>query len=88
MFTGIIQSVGTLAGMESRGGDVALHIRTGKLELADVQLGDSIATNGVCLTVIELPGDGYVADVSRESLSLTTLGDLKPGSPVNLGRGW
>ena len=84
MFTGIIQAIGTLAGMEPRGGDVALHIRTGKLALADVQLGDSIATNGVCLTVIELPGDGYVADVSRESLSLTTLGDLKPGSPVNL----
>ncbi len=84
MFTGIIQAIGTLAAMEPRGGDVALHIRTGKLALADVQLGDSIATNGVCLTVIGLPGDGYVADVSRESLSLTTLGDLKPGSPVNL----
>lgn len=84
MFTGIIQAIGTLAAMEPRGGDVALHIRTGQLELADVQLGDSIATNGVCLTVIGLPGDGYVADVSRESLSLTTLGDLKPGSPVNL----
>jgi riboflavin synthase len=49
-----------------------------------VQLGDSIATNGVCLTVVKLLGDGYVADVSRESLSLTTLGGLKPGSPVNL----
>ncbi len=84
MFTGIIQAIGTLAAMEPRGGDVALHIRTGKLALTDVQLGDSIATNGVCLTVIGLPGDGYVADVSRESLSLTTLGDLKPGSPVNL----
>jgi riboflavin synthase len=84
MFTGIIQAVGTLAGMQPRGGDMALHIRSGGLEMGDVQLGDSIATNGVCLTVIELPGDGYVADVSRESLSLTTLGELRPGSPVNL----
>jgi riboflavin synthase len=84
MFTGIIQAVGTLAGMQPRGGDMALHIRSGGLEMGDVRLGDSIATNGVCLTVIELPGDGYVADVSRESLSLTTLGELRPGSPVNL----
>ncbi len=84
MFTGIIQAVGTLAGMEPRGGDMALHIRSGKLDMADVGLGDSIATNGVCLTVIELQGDGYVADVSRETLGLTTLGELRPGSPVNL----
>jgi riboflavin synthase len=84
VFTGIIQAVGTLAGMQPRGGDMALHIRSGGLEMGDVRLGDSIATNGVCLTVIELPGDGYVADVSRESLSLSTLGELRPGSPVNL----
>ncbi len=84
MFTGIIQAVGTLAGMEPRGGDMALHIRAGKLDMTDVGLGDSIATNGVCLTVIDLPGDGYVADISRETLGLTTLGELRPGSPVNL----
>ena len=84
MFTGIIQAVGTLASMEPRGGDVALHIRSGDLPMHNVALGDSIATNGVCLTVIELPGDGYVADVSRETLEHTTLGELKPGSPVNL----
>ncbi len=84
MFTGIIQAVGTLAGTESRGGDVALHIRSGDLPMQNVALGDSIATNGVCLTVIELPGDGYIADVSRETLDHTTLGELKPGSPVNL----
>ena len=84
MFTGIIQAVGTLAGMQQRGGDMRLHISTGKLELASVQLGDSIATNGVCLTVVELPGDGYVADVSRETLALSTLASLKPGSRVNL----
>jgi len=84
MFTGIIQAIGTLAAMEPRGGDVALHIRSGDLPMENVALGDSIATNGVCLTVIELPGDGYIADVSRESLEHTTLGELKPGSPVNL----
>jgi riboflavin synthase len=84
MFTGIIQAVGTIAALESRGGDVRLRLRTGKLDLTDVRLGDSIAVNGVCLTAVELPGDGFSADVSRETLSLTTLGDLVPGSRVNL----
>jgi riboflavin synthase len=84
MFTGIIQAVGEVAAMQPSGGDLRLRIQTGKLDLADVQLGDSIATNGCCLTVIELPGDGYWADVSVESLNFTTLGDLKPGSKVNL----
>jgi len=84
MFTGIIQAVGTIAALEPRGGDVRLRVRTGKLELSDVKIGDSIATSGVCLTVTELPGDGFWADVSNETLGLTTLGDLRPGSPVNL----
>jgi riboflavin synthase len=84
MFTGIIQAVGTVSGMQKRDGDLRLRIHTGKLPLDDVALGDSICTNGVCLTVIQLPGDGYWADVSVESLNFTTLGDLKTGSPVNL----
>ena len=84
MFTGIIQAVGEVADMQPSGGDMRLRIQTGKLPLDDVTLGDSICTNGVCLTVVELPGDGYWADVSVESLNFTTLGDLKPGSPVNL----
>lgn len=84
MFTGIIQAVGTLAGSEPRGGDVRLQVRSGGLQLADVALGDSIATNGVCLTVIERTGDGFRADVSRETLSLTTLSELRPGSRLNL----
>ncbi|OGT89314.1 MAG: riboflavin synthase subunit alpha [Gammaproteobacteria bacterium RIFOXYD12_FULL_61_37] len=84
MFTGIIQAVGQIAGIERRSGDGRFHIKTGKLDLADVKLGDSIAVNGVCLTAVELPGDGFYADVSRETLSLTTLGDLKPQSRVNL----
>ena len=84
MFTGIIQAIGEITALDARGGDVRLGVRTGKLDLADVQLGDSIAVNGVCLTAVELPGDGFSADVSRETLALTTLGELRPGSPVNL----
>jgi riboflavin synthase len=84
MFTGIIQSVGTVMAMEPTGGDLRLRIKTGQLSLDDVALGDSICTNGVCLTVIELPGDGYWADVSVETLDFTTLGALQPGSRVNL----
>lgn len=84
MFTGIIQAVGTVAAQQPSGGDLRLRIHTGKLPLEGVAIGDSIATNGVCLTATELPGDGFWADVSRESLDLTTLGDLAVGSPVNL----
>ena len=84
MFTGIIQAIGEVRGLQPSGGDVRLRIATGKLDLGDVALGDSIAVNGVCLTAVELPGDGFVADVSRETLSLTSLGQLKPGSSVNL----
>ena len=84
MFTGIIESIGKIAKMEKRGGDVRLHIATGKLDMSDVALGDSIAVNGVCLTAVVLPGDGFVADVSNETLSLTSLGQLSTGSPVNL----
>ncbi len=84
MFTGIIQAVGEVAATEPSGGDLRLRIRTGKLDLDDVHMVDSISTNGCCLTVVELPGDGYWADVSVESLNFTTLGGLKPGSKVNL----
>ena len=84
MFTGIIQSIGTVGRLEQRGGDARLAIRTGKLDLEGVVIGDSIAVNGVCLTAIQLTGDGFAADVSRETLSLTSLGGLKVGSRVNL----
>lgn len=84
MFTGIIQQIGDVADLTQRGGDVRLRVRTGELDLSDVKVGDSIAVNGVCLTTVELPGDGIVADVSRETLSLTTLGGLKAGHRVNL----
>ena len=84
MFTGIIQSVGRIAAIEGGGQDIRLRIETGKLPLDSVALGDSIATSGVCLTVTELPGDGYWADVSPETLSLTTLGQKSVGDAVNL----
>ncbi|MFT6052316.1 MAG: riboflavin synthase [Halioglobus sp.] len=84
MFTGIIEAVGEIAALEKTGGDLRLRVRTGKLSLEDVALGDSICTSGVCLTVVDLPGDGYWADVSVESLNFTTLGYLKVGSAVNL----
>lgn len=84
MFTGIIQAVGEIDSMQPRGGDVRLYVKTGKLDLSDVQLGDSIATNGVCLTVVELPGDGFWADVSRESIDRTSFQFIKVGAAVNL----
>ncbi|MES9830777.1 MAG: riboflavin synthase [Candidatus Thiodiazotropha sp. DIVDIV] len=84
MFTGIVEAIGQLASMEARGGDLRLTINSGELDLNDVALGDSIASNGICLTVVELTGKGFKADVSRETLGLTTLHKLQPGSPLNL----
>ncbi|MEZ8133256.1 MAG: riboflavin synthase [Polaribacter sp.] len=84
MFTGIISAIGNVVGLEPRGGDVRLTIETGGLSLADVSLGDSIACNGACLTAVELTGQGFVADVSVETLNLTTIGNWKAGSRVNL----
>ena len=84
MFTGIIQAIGQIAALDPRGEDMRLRVRTGKLDLDGVAIGDSIATSGVCLTVIELPADGFWADVSGETLSCTTLGSLKLGDRVNL----
>jgi riboflavin synthase len=84
VFTGIIQAVGRIAEIDVGEQDIRLRIETGKLPLADVALGDSIATSGVCLTVTELPGDGFWADVSPETLSLTSLGSKGVGDAVNL----
>lgn len=84
MFTGIIEAVGKVVALKPQNGDVRLRIHTGGMDLADVHLGDSIATNGVCLTVVDLPGDGYWADVSRETLDNTTLPGWKVGQAVNL----
>lgn len=84
MFTGLIQAVGRIADIDAGEQDIRLRIETGKLSLTDVSLGDSIATSGVCLTVTELPGDGFWADVSPETLSLTSLGSKGIGDAVNL----
>ncbi len=84
MFTGIIEATGRIAALQPRGGDLRVRINTAALALDDVALGDSIATNGVCLTVVELPGDGFWADVSRETLALTTVPAWRVGDAVNL----
>lgn len=84
MFTGIVEAVGEIVALQPSGGDLRLRVKTNDLDLGDVVLGDSIATNGVCLTVVELPGDGYWADVSVETLDHTTLRGWKLGTPVNL----
>ncbi|MGY4531622.1 riboflavin synthase [Pseudomonas sp. TE3786] len=84
MFTGIIEALGTIRALSPKGGDVRVYVETGKLDLSDVKLGDSIAVNGVCLTAVELPGDGFWADVSRETLACSAFIDLKTGSKVNL----
>lgn len=84
MFTGIIEAIGTIRSLTPKGGDVRVQVATGKLDLGDVKLGDSIAVNGICLTAVELPGDGFCADVSRETLQRTAFVDLKAGTRVNL----
>ena len=84
MFTGIIEAVGKVENIKKQSGDAKIKIKVGNLDMSDVALGDSIACNGVCLTAIELSDSSYTADVSAESLRLTTLGDLNVGSKVNL----
>jgi len=84
MFTGIILAIGKVERLEALGGDYQLTFNTGQLSLDDVNIGDSIAVNGVCLTAVELTTNSFSADVSRETLSRTTLGQAKPGTSVNL----
>ncbi|MCL1141847.1 riboflavin synthase [Shewanella gaetbuli] len=84
MFTGIIEALGTLRKIERKGKDIRLTVASGKLDLTDVKLGDSIATNGVCLTVVQCLADGYVADVSAETVSLTGFAHYAVGQTVNL----
>ena len=86
MFTGLIAGVGRLAGSETRGGDARLRIDVGTLPFDGVQLGESIAVNGCCLTVVEFDASSFAIDASNETLALTTLGRLAIGAPVNLER--
>ena len=84
MFTGIIEAVGKIRKIEPQGHGLRLTIASGKLDLSDVKLGDSIATNGVCLTVVQHLADGYVADVSSETVSVTCFAHYQVGTKVNL----
>jgi riboflavin synthase len=84
MFTGIIQATGEIRAVDEVGGDARLRIGVGDLNLEQVSLGDSIAVSGVCLTVVEFTQDEFAADVSQETLGLTTLGALEVGAHVNL----
>ncbi len=84
MFTGIIHSIGKVTAIVRRDGDIRLDIAADDLNLDEVGLGDSIAVNGVCLTVAALGAGKFSADVSRESLAVTTLGAFEVGSEVNL----
>ncbi len=76
--------MGTIASMETRGGDVRLRVRAAGMPWADYEVGESICVNGVCLTAVALYDDGFDTDVSVETLDVTALGGLKSGSAVNL----
>lgn len=84
MFTGIVEAVGQVISLKPISGDVRLGIEAASLDWSDVQLGDSIATNGTCLTVVELGQNCFFADVSVETLNLTTLKQWQVGQKVNL----
>ena len=86
MFTGLIEGVGRLAARDARGGDARLRIEVGTLPFDGVALGESIAVNGVCLTVVAFDDVAFEADASNETLALTTLGALPVGRPLNLER--
>lgn len=87
MFTGIVEEIGTLESITPRpGGEARLLVR-GPIAASDAHLGDSIAVDGVCLTVVELGEDGtFAVDAVPETLRRTALGRRTPGSPVNLER--
>ena len=85
MFTGIVEEIGTVRGLRHGTDSCSLEIRAEKV-ISGTAVGDSIAVNGVCLTVTELKPDGFVADVMPETLRRTNLGELRYGDPVDLER--
>jgi riboflavin synthase len=85
VFTGIVEELGQVRSIDDLG-DAARIAITGPLVASDARPGDSIAVNGVCLTVVDLGADGFTADVMQETLHRSALGALVPGSPVNLER--
>ncbi|MGG5573702.1 riboflavin synthase [Vibrio diazotrophicus] len=84
MFTGIVEAVGQLTAITPKGEDVTITVNVGKLDMSDVKLGDSIATNGVCLTVVDFNDTSYSADLSLETLKKSGFADYKAGDKVNL----
>ncbi len=85
MFTGLIQALGHISAIApQQGGDLRIQIAVTESFMSDVRLGDSIAVSGVCLTALELNDNHFSADVSLETLRLTTLASLQVGTPVNL----
>lgn len=84
MFTGIIEAVGTIKAININGQGARLVIATNNLDMSDVKLGDSIATNGICLTVVEYDQRSYSADVSNETLQRTGFANYGVGMSVNL----
>ena len=84
MFTGIVQDLGTVVERETRGGDLRLGIAFAQLDETRLRVGDSVCVQGCCLTVTARAGATFAADLSRETLALTTLGELEVGAAVNL----
>lgn len=84
MFTGIVEAVGKLTAITPKGEDITVTVEVGKLDMADVKLGDSIATNGVCLTVVDFGSNYYSADLSLETLNKTGFAAYQVGDKVNL----
>ena len=84
MFTGIVEAVGKLAAITPNGEDITVTVETGTLDMSDVKLGDSIATNGVCLTVVDFGSHYYSADLSLETLKKTGFAEYQVGDKVNL----
>jgi riboflavin synthase len=84
MFTGIIEATGHIAAIKRSGQDAQLTIQSDTLDFSDVKLGDSIASNGVCLTVTSLGSHSFTADVSGETLSRTLFGSYQTGQRINL----
>ncbi len=84
MFTGIIEATGSISAIEEKAEDSRYVFNTEKMSLSDIKLGDSISVNGVCLSIIEKNKNSFRADLSKETLSLTTFSNLKAGSRINL----
>ena len=84
MFTGIIEAVGTVTAIKHHAKDVTISVDSGDLDLSDVKLGDSIAHNGVCLTVTKLSEQGFDVDLSHETLKRSGFAQIKTGFAVNL----